>query len=75
MKSISIWEMGAQLSRLEHLLKLEGELFITLYNKPIARLLPIPDAKPKPSHAELRATLPKLSIPSEFLIREDRDAR
>jgi len=41
----------------------------------LSRLEHLPDAKPKPSHAELRATLPKLSIPSEFLIREDRDAR
>jgi antitoxin (DNA-binding transcriptional repressor) of toxin-antitoxin stability system len=76
MKSLSLSEIGAQLSKLDHLVKLEGEIIITLDNKPIARLLPPrQNSKTKPSHADLRAMMPKLSTPSEQLIREEREAR
>jgi len=48
---------------------------ITRQGKPIARVLPVRGARPKPSHAELRASMPRLEIPSENLVREDRDER
>ena len=75
MRSLSIQLMRAELGQLDTRLNLEGQLIITLHGQPIARVLPIPGQKPKPSHADLRAQMPKLATPSEQWIREDRDER
>jgi len=75
MKALSIWEFGAELNKLEDLLKLMGEIVITQHGKPIARLSPVSKTLPKPSHAELRAKMAPLLTPSEILIREDREGR
>jgi antitoxin (DNA-binding transcriptional repressor) of toxin-antitoxin stability system len=75
MKALSIREMRAALGNLDQLIQAEGELLITRQGKPIARVLPIRGSRPKPSHADLRATMPYLETPSEQLIRADRDER
>ncbi|MCB1814070.1 MAG: type II toxin-antitoxin system Phd/YefM family antitoxin [Candidatus Competibacteraceae bacterium] len=75
MKTLSIREMRSELGKLDQLVQIEGELLITRQGKPIARVLPVRGARPKPSHAELRASMPRLEIPSENLVREDRDER
>jgi len=64
--------MRTELGKLDTLLDSEGQLIITLHGQPIARVLPI---RGKPSHADLRAKMPKLTAPSEQWIREDREER
>ena len=73
MKELNIREIRAALSRLEELLAREGEIVVTRRSRGIARVLPIRQAKPMPSHADLRSRMPRLSTGSEVLVREDRD--
>jgi len=75
MRKITTREMRSVLPHLDEYLADEGELVITRRGKPIARLLPVGEAGDKPSHADLRARIPRLGRGSEALIREDRDAR
>ena len=56
-------------------MKEEGEVLLTHHGKPFARVLPYEAPKKIPSLAEHRAKIPFQTIPSEVLIREDRDAR
>ena len=74
---LNIREMRSNLGRLEELLEQEGEIVIMKNKRAIAKIVPIAP-KPKklmPSLDEHRASLPYQDIPSEVLIREDRDAR
>jgi antitoxin (DNA-binding transcriptional repressor) of toxin-antitoxin stability system len=75
MRRVSIREMRALLPRLDETLAQEGEMVIVRRGKPIARLLPAAARPERPSNADLRARCPFQTIPSEVLIREDRDAR
>ncbi len=75
MKRLSVREMRAELTRLEELLGKEGEVLITRRGNAIARVLPVRSTKAMPSHAELRASMPRLKIGSERLVRADRDER
>ena len=75
MRTLSVREIRGQLPRLEHLLNGTGELLITRRGKPIARLLPVGGARRRPSHADLRADMPRLRTGSEAAVRADRDAR
>ena len=75
MQRLSIREVRAALGRLDELLERIGEVVVTRYGKPIARILPTRRPGKMPSHAALRARMPRLSIPSEALVRKDRDGR
>ena len=75
MRELSIREMRENLGNLDQLVKTEGEILITRRGIPIARLLPMKGAQTKPSHAELRAAMPKLDTPSQARVRDDRDQR
>ena len=75
MRQLSVREIRAALSRLEQILDREGELVITRRGTPIARLLPAVRKEVVPSHAELRSRMPRLSVGSEVLIRQERDER
>lgn len=75
MKMLSVREMRAELGKLDKLVAVEGELLVTRQGKPIARILPVRGTRTKPSHADLRASMPYLDTASEELIREDRDER
>ena len=75
MRELSIREMRAALGRLGELVEAEGELLITRHGEPVARVLPVQGVRPRPSHAALRASMPRLPVPSERLVREDRDGR
>ncbi len=75
MKRLSVREVRAELTTLDELLGREGEVLITRRGKAIARLLPVRSAKTIPSHAALRASMPRLTIGSERLVRRDRDER
>ena len=75
MKELNVREMREAIGRLDTLVEAAGELIVTRRGKPIARILPATRRMPRPDHAELRARMPRLDVPSEELIREDRDER
>lgn len=75
MRRLSIREMRAALRRVEDLLREEGELVLTRHGEPVARVVPFRAKKNLPSHADLRASMKPMDVPSEVLIREDRDSR
>ena len=75
MKNLSIREVRKELAQLDQLLSREGEIVVTRHGRPIARLLPLPSKLRMPSHADLRASMPRLAIGSEAHIRSERDER
>lgn len=79
MKTINVRELRAAIPRLQEELAREQELVLLRNGKPIARItpaLPMVEARSRlPSMKAFRATLPRMVLPSETLIREDRDRR
>jgi antitoxin (DNA-binding transcriptional repressor) of toxin-antitoxin stability system len=75
MREISVRELRAELGRLGELLERERELVITRHGQPIARVLRLGLRPRRPSHAGLRAAMPRLAAGSEVGVRADRDAR
>ncbi|MDD5241416.1 MAG: hypothetical protein PHG47_06810 [Sulfuricella sp.] len=78
MKELSVREMRQGYQPLHKALEEEGEVILTHHGKPFARVLPLePALAPRhiPSLKWLRDQMPFQEIPSEVLIREDRDAR
>ena len=75
MKTLSIRQMRSTLGNLDTLVAESGEIIITRRGKPVARVLPIAGSRPRPSHAELRKSMPRLKSTSEDLISAERDER
>jgi len=75
MKSLSIREIRRELAQLDELVSREGEVVVTRRGQPIARLLPLRSKQRMPSHADLRASMPRLKHGSEKHIRTERDER
>lgn len=75
MKSLSIREVRRELTQLDKLVAREGEVVITRHGQPIARLLPVRSTQRMPSHADLRASMPRLKQGSETHVRAERDER
>jgi antitoxin (DNA-binding transcriptional repressor) of toxin-antitoxin stability system len=75
MKKLTLREVQQKLIQVEELVNREGEIAITRRGKVVARLLPAQSRSAPPSHADLRARMPRLQTPSETLVRMDRDGR
>ena len=75
MRRLSVREARAALTRADELLAREAEIIITRRGKPIARLLPVQPPADRPSHAALRAKMPRMKVGSERLVRNERDER
>ncbi len=75
MKNLSIREIRKELAQLDELVAREGEVVVTRHGRPIARLLPLPSKLRMPSHADLRASMPRLENGSEGHVRSERDER
>ena len=75
MKTLSVREMRAVLPHLDEVVAAAGEIVITRRGRPLARVLPARVRGAMPTHADLRASMPRLKRRSETLIRADRDAR
>ena len=75
MKKLSIREIRKELTQLDELVSREGEVVITRRGQPIARLLPLRSKRRMPSHADLRASMPRLKKGSEKYVRGERDER
>ena len=74
MKTLNIREVRSALSRLDELVGKEGEVVVTRRGKPLARILPARAQRTIPSRGAFRASMPKLKVPSEVLIRQDRES-
>lgn len=75
MKTINVRELRNEIPRLRELLAEEHELLLVSNGEAVARILPAPTARRFPSLAEHRARMPMVKVPSEVLIREERDRR
>ena len=75
MRNLSIREIRKELAQLDDLVTREGEIVVTRRGQPIARLLPLRSKRRMPSHADLRASMPRLKKGSEKHIRAERDER
>ena len=75
MKTLTIRQMRAALGRLDEIVAKEGEVLVTRRGRGLARLLPARPTRAMPSHADLRARMPRLSVGSQILVRADRDGR
>ena len=75
MKTLSIREIRKELAQLDKMVSREGEIVVTRRGQPIARLLPLRSKQRMPSHADLRASTPRLKNGSETHIRTERDER
>jgi len=75
MKTVSVRQMREVLPRLEKLLAKHGQVLIARRGKPIARLTRVSDAPVWPSLEAWRGSMPFQDVPSEVLIRQDRDER
>ena len=75
MRTMSIRELRAALSSVDDIFHDSGEVIVTRHGRPIAKLCPLNPLRTAPSHADLRATMPRMSTPSEALVRADREQR
>ena len=75
MKKLSIREVRKAFAQIDELVTREGEIVVTRRGQPIARLLPLRSTRRMPSHADLRASMPRLKKGSERHVRADRDER
>ena len=75
MQILSIREIRSALGHLNELLDTTDEIIITKHGEAIARILPMKGKKRRPTHEELHCLTKKLSIPSEKVLREERDER
>lgn len=78
MKTLTIREAREGLSHPDRMFADADEVLVVKHGEPVARILPVTPAVPArklPSLKWLRDQLPPQDIPSEVLIREDRDAR
>lgn len=75
MKSLTIREARRGLSHPEQMFADTNEVLVVCRGKPVARILPAQPKMRVRSLTAFRVSQPMQSIPSEVLIREDRDAR
>ena len=80
MKTLTIREAREGLSHPDQMFADADEVLVVKHGEPVARILPVtPSAEARKktfrSLAAFRATLPFQDVPSEVLIREDRDER
>ncbi|MFO7542772.1 MAG: type II toxin-antitoxin system prevent-host-death family antitoxin [Thiobacillus sp.] len=76
MKTLTIREAREGLSHPDQMFADADEVLVMKHGEPVARILPVePRKKAFRSLAAFRATMPFQDVPSEVLIREDRDER
>ena len=73
MRTMSIRELRGALTSIGEIVEREGDVVITRHGRPLARLVPLNPCRSAPSHADLRASMPFMGVPSEDLIRADRE--
>lgn len=73
MREMSIRQVRDSLSRIQEVAESEGELLVTRHGRPVVKIVPLRRSTWTPSHADLRASMPRMKRSSAELIREDRD--
>jgi antitoxin (DNA-binding transcriptional repressor) of toxin-antitoxin stability system len=75
MKTINVRELRTVMPMLKEVLAQEHELLLLSNGEPVARILPVLRKREAPSLAAHRAKMAMVSVPSEVLLREERDRR
>lgn len=75
MKTLTIREAREGLSHPEKMFADNDEVLVVCRGEPVARILPVAPKRKVRSLAAFRAKQKFQTIPSEVLIREDRDSR
>jgi len=73
MRTMSIRELRASLSSIDEIVERDGDVLLTRNGRPLVRMVPLNPRLAAPSHADLRAAMPYMRVPSEDLVRADRD--
>jgi antitoxin (DNA-binding transcriptional repressor) of toxin-antitoxin stability system len=75
MKTLTIREAREGLSHPEQMFADDDEVLVVRRGEPVARILPVTRGAKFRSLRDFRASQAMQEVPSEVLIREDRDAR
>jgi antitoxin (DNA-binding transcriptional repressor) of toxin-antitoxin stability system len=75
MKTINVRELRSVMPQLKETLAQEHELLLVSNGEPVARILPVLRKRQVPSLAAHRAKMAMVSVPTEVLLREERDKR
>jgi antitoxin (DNA-binding transcriptional repressor) of toxin-antitoxin stability system len=75
MQIINVRELRNTIPHLRETLAREHELVLVSNGEQVARILPIGEPPGFESMAWLRAQSPEMAVPSEVLVREERDRR
>jgi antitoxin (DNA-binding transcriptional repressor) of toxin-antitoxin stability system len=75
MKTVNVRELRETIPRLKETLEREHELVLVSNGEPVARILPIPKKRAFRSLAAHRAKMVMVRVPTEVLLREERDRR
>ena len=75
MKQLTIREAREGLSHPEEMFADADEVLVVRRGQPVARILPVAPKRKARSLAAFRAKMPFQEVPSEVLVREDRDSR
>ena len=75
MKTINVRELRSVMPQLKETLAQEHELLLVSNGEPVARILPVLRKRQVPSLAAHRAKMAMVSVPTEVLLREERDRR
>ena len=75
MKTINVRELRSVMPQLKETLAKEHELLLVSNGEPEARILPVLRKREVPSLAAHRAKMAMVSVPTEVLLREERDRR
>jgi prevent-host-death family protein len=75
MKKVSLRELREISPRLEKILAKHGEIVVTRRGQEVARVVPARQPIDFSAHEALRRSMAFQAVPSEVLVREDRDSR
>lgn len=73
MSTMSIRKLRESLPSIAEIVQREGEIVITRHGRGLAKIVPLTPVRSVPSHADLRASMPYQAVPSEDLVRADRE--
>ncbi len=73
MRTMSIRELRKSLSSISEIVEKDGEVLVTRHGRALVRLVPLNPSRSAPTHADLRAGMPRMPISSEDLVRSDRE--
>ncbi|MCE5253759.1 MAG: type II toxin-antitoxin system Phd/YefM family antitoxin [Actinomycetia bacterium] len=73
MRTMSIRELRDSLSSIDEIVQSNGEVVLTRHGRALVKLVPLNAPRSTPSHADLRAGMPRMAVASEELVRADRD--